>query len=470
MIIGAIVSSQSVNFVFFLSAYANIIYEFLFELYVFTALFAFRLNRRRYFLFRFLAGFAVMLVVGYGAMAAYHFIGMTVPGRVLIYFLLFICVIAHCRICFAESMWVTLFSCDMAYAAQNLVYKLYLTIWCLALNYGIFPAGYPTYVFKIFYYTFFALCAVGVYFIFARRTYKFLLHRKQDYRTIVVSLAILAITVILCSIEDVSFASLSSGTENKFDNALYYHIRQAGNLFSIACCTVVLLYLSGLLEKRDLQEEIDRMQYNLKQMEQQYNISKDTIEQINVKCHDMRHKVKSLIAGNDASDDLDKDLAEAIRIYDANIRTGNKILDVILTEKSLYCEKNDINLSCMVDGEKLSFMREADLYCLFGNIIDNAIEAVKAIDDMDKRVISLTAKARGDMLIVQEENYYTGKLVFDDGLPVTTKADKVYHGYGMKSIRMIARAYGGEMTARADGCKFSLSVLLDCGATRDRVK
>ena len=455
------------SFGFFLGTYANVIYEFLFELYVFTALFTFRLNRKRLFLLRLFAGLAVMLVIGYGAMVVYHFIGLTVWGRVLIYFVLFVCVIAHCRICFAESMWMVLFSCDMAYAAQNLVYKIYLTLWCAALNFGIFPAGYPAFVFKICYYTFFLLCAAGVYFLFARRTYKFLLHRKQDYRTIIVSFVILAITVILCSIEDVSFLPLSVGVENRFDEPLLYHIRQAGNLFSIACCVVVLLYLSGLLEKRDLQEEIDRMQYNMKQMEQQYAISKDTIEQINIKCHDMRHKVRSLIGGN-APDELDRDLAEAIKIYDANIRTGNKILDVILTEKSLYCERNDITLSCMVDGDKLGFMRESDLYCLFGNIIDNAIEAVRAIGDMDKRVIDITAKAHGDMLIVQEENYFTGKLTFDDGLPVTTKADKAYHGYGMKSIRMIARAYGGEMTAGVDGDKFRLSVLLDCGGASSR--
>lgn len=458
------------NFSFFLASYANVIYEFLFELYVFVALFTFRLNRKRFFLLRLFVGLAAMLIIGYGAMVAYHFIGSTVWGRVLIYFVLFLCVLVHGRICFAESMWVMLFSCDMAYAAQNLVYKVYLTVWCVIVKYHFFPLGYPEFLYKICYYSFFLLCVAAIYFLFAKRTYKFLLHRKQDYRTIIISLAILAITVILCSAEDVCFLQLSSGGENRFDNVLLYYIRQAGNLFSIACCTVVLLYLSGILEKRDLQEEIDRMQYNISQMEQQYRISKDTIDQINIKCHDMRHKVKSLIGDADSSDDLDRDLAEAIRIYDANIHTGNKILDVILTEKSLFCEKNDINLSCMVDGEKLGFMREADLYCLFGNIIDNAIEAVKAIEEMDKRAISLTAKAQGDMLIIQEENYFKGNLVFDDGLPVTTKADKTYHGYGMKSIRMIARTYGGDMTAGVDGDKFRLSVLLDCGGNYVRAK
>ena len=116
------------NFSFFLASYANVIYEFLFELYVFVALFTFRLNRKRFFLLRLFVGLAAMLVIGYGAMVAYHFIGSTVWGRVLIYFVLFLCVLVHGRICFAESMWVMLFSCDMAYAAQNLFYKVYLSL------------------------------------------------------------------------------------------------------------------------------------------------------------------------------------------------------------------------------------------------------------------------------------------------------------------------------------------------------
>ena len=120
----------------------------------------------------------------------------------------------------------------------------------------------------------------------------------------------------------------------------------------------------------------------------------------------------------------------------------------------------------MADGEKLSFMREDDLYCLFGNIIDNAAEAVAHLSDDEKRVINLTCGARGDMALIEEENYYEGDLTFEDGLPQTTKSDKMYHGYGVRSIRLIARRYGGEATMSADGGIFSLKVLLPSGNKR----
>lgn len=113
----------------------------------------------------------------------------------------------------------------------------------------------------------------------------------------------------------------------------------------------------------------------------------------------------------------------------------------------------------MADGARLTFMDDGDLYCLFGNIIDNALEAVKVIEERQRRVVNLVVKARGDMLVIQSDNYFDGERTFEGGLPVTTKADRNYHGFGMRSIRMIVHKYEGELTAHvADGI-FHLNIL-----------
>ena len=154
-----------------------------------------------------------------------------------------------------------------------------------------------------------------------------------------------------------------------------------------------------------------------------------------------------------------RNLQKSISIYDAKIETGNQSLDVLLTEKSLYCEQNGITFSCMADGEKLDFLDGSDLYCLLGNIVDNALEAVKAISEQERRVINLLVKAQGNLLMIQEDNYFDGTLTFRDGLPVTTKEDKNYHGFGMRSIRMIVQKYDGELTTYVDGDVFHLNIL-----------
>ena len=113
----------------------------------------------------------------------------------------------------------------------------------------------------------------------------------------------------------------------------------------------------------------------------------------------------------------------------------------------------------MVDGSKLEFMQAGDLYCLFGNILDNAFESVVKIEDKEKRVVNLSVKAVNNMLFIQSENYFTGEIRFRDGLPMTTKADTSDHGFGLKSVKMIVEKYGGEIKAFVEGDVFHINIL-----------
>lgn len=444
------------------AVYQKIILEFLFELYVFYALSTWRLNRAPRFWLRVLAGLGAVLALAYGAAVFYCSFGDTAPGRIAIYIFLFAITVAHIRLCFDESFPTVLFCCNVAYAAQNLCYKLYLLFWCSgeALRWYDGWGWHFDLYYHLMYYGFFALAAAAVYLLLIRRLLRHMSGGRLDYQILAVAILVLSITVILCSVEDVYFAQLSVERENRFDLWAYFVLRQTGNLFSVMSCAVVLLLASRTVEQRELQQEVAYLQHAVHQSELQYEISRDTIDLINVKCHDIRYKLGALAAqGEQMRPEAVADLQQSISIYDAKVETGNQFLDVLLTEKSLYCEQNGITFSCMADGARLTFMDDGDLYCLFGNIVDNALEAVKAIAEQQRRVVNLVVKARGDMLIIQSDNYFDGERTFEDGLPVTTKADKNYHGFGMRSIRMIVHKYGGELTAHvADGI-FHLNIL-----------
>lgn len=96
-----------------------------------------------------------------------------------------------------------------------------------------------------------------------------------------------------------------------------------------------------------------------------------------------------------------------------------------------------------------------DLYTLLGNAIDNAIEAVMNLPE-EKRLISLNIKDMGQMLYIEVENYFDGSLSVEDGVIITTKSDKENHGYGVRSIRMIAERYNGNVEIKTEGDLFSL--------------
>ena len=91
--------------------------------------------------------------------------------------------------------------------------------------------------------------------------------------------------------------------------------------------------------------------------------------------------------------------------------------------------------------------------------MDNALESVIKIQEKEKRVINLSVKAVNNMLFIQSENYYTGELQFEEGLPLTTKEDADWHGFGLKSIKMIVQKYGGELSMHAEDGVFHLSIL-----------
>ena len=108
------------------------------------------------------------------------------------------------------------------------------------------------------------------------------------------------------------------------------------------------------------------------------------------------------------------------------------------------------------------FMKSSDLLSLFGNILDNAIEAVQNFPT-EKRTISLRIGERNGSIFIHAENP-CGELCFRVGLPQTTKAVKAYHGFGVRSIRYIVKKYGGEVSMYTEGRKFHVDILFYSGA------
>ena len=201
----------------------------------------------------------------------------------------------------------------------------------------------------------------------------------------------------------------------------------------------------------------------MRERERQYEVQRANFDAINVKVHDIKHQIRSLGTGGQVVDQavLD-DLAHEVGVFNTELRTGNDALDTILIEKGLVCEREGISLTCVADGAALEFLPVADLYSLFGNALDNAIRAAGALDDPARRSVSLNVGERAGMVTIHVENYFDGadELQWRDGLPRTTQGDDLNHGFGMRSMRRVAEAHDGVLTASAAGDVFSLSIMI----------
>ena len=216
-------------------------------------------------------------------------------------------------------------------------------------------------------------------------------------------------------------------------------------VYNILCCLMVLFLLFNILNIKQLKTELTITSQLLNKAEAQYKQNKENVDLINIKCHDLKHQIRNFGNKANISNEAVKELENIINIYDSNIKTNNDALDLILTEKSLLCQKKNISLKCVADCSKLNFIAEADLYSLFGNMIDNAIEAVTKLEDVNKRSISLIVRNALSCTSIFISNYYEGKINLDyNGIPKTTKVNNGYHGYGLKSIKLIVEKYHGD--------------------------
>ena len=228
-------------------------------------------------------------------------------------------------------------------------------------------------------------------------------------------------------------------------------------LFAVICCLISLCSALNLFEAGQYRYELDMVEQLDRKRREQYEIQKDTIDAVNIKCHDLKKMISSVLGKRNILSDAELEKLEGqISIYDAIVKTGNDALDLILTEKSLYCEKNKIKLTIMAEGGDLSFMSDADIYSLFGNILDNAVEAVMKVEP-ERRAVTLSIKTVGNMIVVHEQNYFAGKIKFVNGTPATSKNDTSQHGYGILSIRRIVEKYGGGLDISADGDIYTLN-------------
>lgn len=233
------------------------------------------------------------------------------------------------------------------------------------------------------------------------------------------------------------------------------------HLYSAVGCFTALLVLFSSNREGQLLDEKQLVERLLMERETQQRFLAETIDLVNMKCHDMKHQVALLRrenGGEEAEQALQK-LEKTVDIYGSFAHTGNKTVDAILTEKGLYCESHGISLNCMATGKELSFLETADLYSLLGNILENAIEAVEH-ESEDRRVITFQMFRKMNFLCIHEENYCANPPILRNGIPQTSKNDTSYHGFGIKSIQYIAEKYGGNLTLSSEEHSFQVDVLI----------
>lgn len=357
-----------------------------------------------------------------------------------------------------KTDWKMIFFCLICgYTTEHIAYELYSALNSFIISGESGSGGMYDYnSLKLFdgaldgtlYFVSFINVFWLIYLAFARRIQVDHVFKESDgIRVLVIGFLFLLVDIVINSV-----ASFYSGIH--FER-IYLGIIALINLIA---CVLGMLFIFEMYYRNNLRREVDIIQELRKEEKKQYVVSKETIDMINIKCHDFRHQIRELGRKANINEEAINDINKLIKIYDSSVKTSNDTLNIILSEKSLTCSKYGINFSCIANGDLINFMSEEDIYSLFGNIVDNAIDAVKSLEE-DKRIISLKIKSVGNMVSISESNYYAGEIKMQNGLPKTNKNDLMHHGYGVRSIKMLADKYHGTMEINVKDSKFTITLL-----------
>lgn len=363
--------------------------------------------------------------------------GNTVRYSLYYVFILWIYNICACAICYKEKTILYIFWSLTGNAALGVVGSAFRT----AVYYGGFT-GIPR---VLVWLAMYVATGLGVYVLMVEKL------RKSNagdmhFRNYVFYMIVTILLLMFWAFDMRTHATVSEGE--------YLIFRMMLSLLGVC-----MLYIFSI--EYDLYDNYHKLHELLEKDKIRYEVSKEYTDMINMKCHDLKHQLWQIQRQEHVDETYIKELEEAIRIYDTDIKTGNEALDIILTEKNRICATEKIEATFIVDGSIIDFIRPTDLYSLFGNILDNAIEAVRELPDEDMRQISMVLAQETGIIRIRQQNYYRNQMqMTEDELISTTKEDKENHGYGLKSIRYVAEKYGGVMTLETDENIFTLNILI----------
>ncbi|HCQ68306.1 MAG TPA: GHKL domain-containing protein, partial [Subdoligranulum sp.] len=213
------------------------------------------------------------------------------------------------------------------------------------------------------------------------------------------------------------------------------------------------------LREAALHSELTAMDNVLRRQYEQYRQSKENIRLINRRYHELKMQIAAIRAERDQAKQ-DAALAEmesGIRQYEAENKTGNPVLDTLLTAKTLYCQQHGINLTCVADGTLLHFLTTGEICTIVGTVLDNATESVLTEPDPEKRLIRAAIYAQNGFVMLRFENYCADPVELGpDGLPARSS----HGGYDLKSVRAAAEAHGGTLTLHWENEWFTVRILL----------
>jgi sensor histidine kinase regulating citrate/malate metabolism len=141
------------------------------------------------------------------------------------------------------------------------------------------------------------------------------------------------------------------------------------------------------------------------------------------------------------------------------IFTSNKVIDSVINYKFSIAEQKGISVVCTLTAD-IPENLERDISIILSNLLDNAIEASEKLKTVNPEIVLNISKKSGYYSILVKNRLENSVLSSNKRLQ-TSKADKQHHGYGLKTVRLIAEAHNGMTDIYEKDSYFIVNILLN---------
>lgn len=225
---------------------------------------------------------------------------------------------------------------------------------------------------------------------------------------------------------------------------------------------VIFLMIEKYTTVEEKQHEEEMIQREILYRNEYYQDMERYQEQIQDIRHDMKNRLTGLLAAAEqGSAELIKDRLQEvlgdIRLAEEIIYSANPVVNAILKVKSVKAKEKEIPMQVTTLLPQRVSVDIGDMGVLYGNLLDNAIEAAMAVEQ-EKRYVHVESKFQEGRLLLSIKN---SKPSGTSSCQQTSKKDKIKHGRGIRSVRKVAEKYGGELILKDQGEHFEAVLLLN---------
>ena len=232
------------------------------------------------------------------------------------------------------------------------------------------------------------------------------------------------------------------------------------NVFIVISVFITFIAFFLIYVNKNIKMEKDMVEDHLKIFEELYSELLKQDREVSKTNHNIRHEREYLLQLLSQ-----KNISEAIKYIESKfetykeetIWTGFKCIDFIINRRKKIIDDNEIDFQINTSLVHIP-ISDSEFTILFGNLMDNALEAVVKCQKGNRKIV-LEIKNAGNIFRLMLSNSSNNSKTMKNIQLYTTKTNNIIHGWGLKSVEAIVEKYHGDIKYDLNKNKFQVRII-----------